>query len=163
VFHYSNRFLGQKLFEREHLVIWSIIIVENPIIGPKFWTFSTYSFMYLLQYFHIVSLVNCLALWLNSKWTIPLILKKVISIVFIHDFYMGALCELFMSLKNTWLFHSFSPICLESFAQVSLAFFPNFMQNLMLIHCSENRTFNFVMRHRNIHTLSAQLLPHKWR
>jgi len=36
VFHYTNRYLGQKLFARERLVRWSTVMVENPIIGPKF-------------------------------------------------------------------------------------------------------------------------------
>jgi len=36
MFHFSNRFLGQKLLDRERLVSWSIVMVENPIVGPKF-------------------------------------------------------------------------------------------------------------------------------
>jgi hypothetical protein len=36
VFHLSNRFLGQKLLDREHLVNWCIVVKENPIVGPKF-------------------------------------------------------------------------------------------------------------------------------
>jgi hypothetical protein len=33
MFHFSNRFLGQKLLERERLVSWSIVMVENPVVG----------------------------------------------------------------------------------------------------------------------------------
>jgi hypothetical protein len=42
VFHFNNRFLGQKLLDRERLVSWSI--VENPIVGSKFRPFSTHGF-----------------------------------------------------------------------------------------------------------------------
>jgi hypothetical protein len=56
-----------------------------------------------------------------------------------------------------------SPLsALESTAQVSLTFFPNFTQNLMLIHCSKNLSFIFVTRHRNMHILSVPQLPHNW-
>jgi hypothetical protein len=44
IFHSSNRFLGQKLLDRECLVSWSIVMVENPIIGPKFRPFSKHRF-----------------------------------------------------------------------------------------------------------------------
>jgi hypothetical protein len=53
VFHFSNRFLGQKLLDRERLVSWSIVMVENPIVGPKFRPFYTHSFT-----FHTISLVD---------------------------------------------------------------------------------------------------------
>jgi hypothetical protein len=35
VLNFSNRFLGQKLLDRKRLVSWSIVMVENPIVGPK--------------------------------------------------------------------------------------------------------------------------------
>jgi hypothetical protein len=66
VFHFSNRFLGQKLLDREHLVSRSIVILENPIVRPKFRPFSMHSFIYPLHYFHIISLAD----WpceMNSK------------------------------------------------------------------------------------------------
>jgi hypothetical protein len=44
VFPFSNRFLFQKLLDREHPVSWSIVMVENPIAGAKFTPFSTHSF-----------------------------------------------------------------------------------------------------------------------
>jgi hypothetical protein len=44
VFYFSNRFLGQKLLDREYLVSWKIVMVENPIAGLKFRPFSTHSF-----------------------------------------------------------------------------------------------------------------------
>jgi hypothetical protein len=40
-FHYS--FFGQKLFDIERLVSWSIAMWENPIVGPKFRRFSKHS------------------------------------------------------------------------------------------------------------------------
>jgi hypothetical protein len=43
---------------------------------------------------------------MNCKWTIPLISKKVTSIIFICDFKMQASFELFMPFKNTWLFQA---------------------------------------------------------
>jgi len=49
-------FWTRNCFDRECLVSWSIVMVENPIIGPKFRPFSTYSFMYQLHFFHIISL-----------------------------------------------------------------------------------------------------------
>jgi hypothetical protein len=36
VFHFSDRFLGQNLLDREHLVRWITVMVENPITGTKF-------------------------------------------------------------------------------------------------------------------------------
>jgi hypothetical protein len=45
VFHFSNQFFGQKLFDREHLVSWSFVMVENSITGTKFRPSSMYSFM----------------------------------------------------------------------------------------------------------------------
>jgi len=44
VLHFSNRFLGQKLLDTERLVSWSIVMVENRIVGPKFRPFYTHSF-----------------------------------------------------------------------------------------------------------------------
>jgi hypothetical protein len=35
VLHIINRFLGQKLLDRELLVSWNIVMVENPIVGTK--------------------------------------------------------------------------------------------------------------------------------
>jgi len=35
MFHFSNRFLGQELFDREHLVSWSIVMMKNPIVGQS--------------------------------------------------------------------------------------------------------------------------------
>jgi hypothetical protein len=67
VFYFSNGFLGHKLLDRELLVSWSIVMVENPIVGPNFRPFSTYSFTIQLQYLHIISLVDCLALWNEFK------------------------------------------------------------------------------------------------
>jgi hypothetical protein len=45
VVHFSNRFFDQKQLDRERLVSWSTVMVENPIVGAKFRPFSTYSFM----------------------------------------------------------------------------------------------------------------------
>jgi hypothetical protein len=53
---------------------WSIVMMENPVIGPKF------------RPFHIISLVDCLALC--NEFTTHFILKKVMSHVFIFDFDM---------------------------------------------------------------------------
>jgi hypothetical protein len=104
---------------------------------------------------------------MNSKWTIPLISKEVISIVFIYDFDMQALFEPYTSLKKTLDFLRASPPqASESIEQVSLAFIPNFTQNLMLICCSKNRSFIFATRCRytrlNETTTSAQLAFMRW-
>jgi hypothetical protein len=40
VFGFSNRILGQKLLDRENLMNWSIVMVENPVAGSKFRPFS---------------------------------------------------------------------------------------------------------------------------
>jgi hypothetical protein len=36
MFHFNIGFLGQKLLDRERLMSWSTVMVENQIIGPKF-------------------------------------------------------------------------------------------------------------------------------
>jgi hypothetical protein len=36
----GNRFLDQKLLDREHLVGCSIVMMDNPIVGPKFSPFT---------------------------------------------------------------------------------------------------------------------------
>jgi hypothetical protein len=41
VFHFSVRFLGQKLLDKELLVKWRTVMAENPIVGPKFRPFSS--------------------------------------------------------------------------------------------------------------------------
>jgi hypothetical protein len=45
VFHFRNRFLNQKLLDRKRFVSWSIVTVENPVVGPKFRPFSMHSFI----------------------------------------------------------------------------------------------------------------------
>jgi hypothetical protein len=45
VFRSNNGILGQKLLDRERLVSWRIVMVENPIVGPKFRSFYTHSFI----------------------------------------------------------------------------------------------------------------------
>jgi len=47
-------------------------MVENPIVGQKFGSFYTHSFMY----FHTISLVDYLALWNGFKTKITLYVKK---------------------------------------------------------------------------------------
>jgi len=44
VFHFGNRFLGKKLLDRDRLVSWSIVIVDNSIFQPKFTSFPMHSF-----------------------------------------------------------------------------------------------------------------------
>jgi hypothetical protein len=67
MFHFSNRFLCQKLLERKRLVSWSIVMLENLIVGQKITPFPTHSFMKPLLFFHILSLIECLALWNEFK------------------------------------------------------------------------------------------------
>jgi hypothetical protein len=108
VLHFGNRFLGQKLLDRERLVSYNIVMVENSIVGTNFRPFSTHSFMWPFLYFHIISLVD----WpcgMNEKWKIPLISKKVMRNIFIWDFDIRAFFEPFMPLRHTWRFHNFSP------------------------------------------------------
>jgi len=59
--------MGQKLFHREHLVSYSIVMVENPVVGTKFRPSSMHSFMYPLQYFNILTYIDCLVLWYELK------------------------------------------------------------------------------------------------
>jgi len=42
-------------------------MVGNPIVGPNFRPFSVQSFKQSRQYFHTVSLIDCLALWDEFK------------------------------------------------------------------------------------------------
>jgi hypothetical protein len=51
VFHFSNRFLGQKLLDREDLESWSIVMVENAVAMRKFMPFSTDSYTEHLNIF----------------------------------------------------------------------------------------------------------------
>jgi hypothetical protein len=105
---------------------------------------------------------------MNSKSTMPLISKKVMSINFICDFDMCPPFELFMPLKNTWLFHSFFPISLgEHCTSVTSILSHSFTQNLMLIHCSKNQSLIFVTRNWNTQclispTTSIQLVLRCW-
>jgi len=46
VFHFSNLIFGQKLLDREYLVSWSTVMVENPIVGPMFRPFSIHSLLF---------------------------------------------------------------------------------------------------------------------
>jgi hypothetical protein len=39
VIQFTNRFLGQKLLDRERLVSWNTVMVEIPIVEPKFMPF----------------------------------------------------------------------------------------------------------------------------
>jgi hypothetical protein len=48
------------------------------------------------------------------------------------------------------------PQALESISQVLLALFPNFTQNVMLLHCSKTRSLIFAARRRNTRFLSAK-------
>jgi hypothetical protein len=58
MFHFSNRFLGQKLLDREFLVSWSIVMVENPIIGPEVEPFPTPPPNWLLQSLQTLAFLN---------------------------------------------------------------------------------------------------------
>jgi hypothetical protein len=51
VFHFHNRFLGQKLLEIECLVSFNLFKVENPYVGPKSRPFSTHRFTKPHQHF----------------------------------------------------------------------------------------------------------------
>jgi hypothetical protein len=93
--------LGQKLLDRERLVSWSIVMVENPIVGSKFRPFSTHSLTKAIQYFHIISLVECLALWNEFKVNNTLDIKQSDEQCLHYDFDMQAPFETFMLLERT--------------------------------------------------------------
>jgi len=48
MFHFSNRFLGLKLLDKERLVSWRIVIVENPIVGSIFRPLPLFIFLNLV-------------------------------------------------------------------------------------------------------------------
>jgi hypothetical protein len=50
VFHFSNRFLGYNLLDRERLVSWSTVMVENPIVGPNLRPFIRMSLSFLPKF-----------------------------------------------------------------------------------------------------------------
>jgi len=58
VFHFSSQFLVQKLLHRGCPLSWSTVMMENPVIWPKFKPFLHTTSHKLLQYFHIISLVD---------------------------------------------------------------------------------------------------------
>jgi hypothetical protein len=95
------------------------------------------------KYFHIISLVD----WpcgMSSKWTVPLILKKVMIIVFVCDFDMHTSFELFIPLRSTWFFHSFYPISSKNWSLIFLTK----CRNMYLYQC------------HNFHTTGIALLGH---
>jgi len=112
-------------------------MVKNPIVGPKLRHFSMHRIMKLLQYSHIISLVDCFASWNEFK---------VNNTIDINESDEHCLCDLACELSwvmgmpavsiANFVVHFQDHI--ESTAQVLLAFFLNFRQNLMLIHCSKN-------------------------
>jgi hypothetical protein len=59
-------------------------MMDNPIVGPKFNPFSTHSFTYLLQYFHIMRLID----YFNA-----------LDFVLFHDFH------LFCEILDDYFFH----------------------------------------------------------
>jgi hypothetical protein len=42
VFHFTNRFSGQKVFDRGRPVSWSIIMLESAVVGAKFRPFPAH-------------------------------------------------------------------------------------------------------------------------
>jgi len=91
----TNRFLGQKLLDRECLVSWNIVMVDSLILDSNFGPFSSTA---LRNRFIIFA--DFLVVWNEFKVNYLLILKKVFSTDFICDFDMKAFCKEFMLLKN---------------------------------------------------------------
>jgi len=92
VFRCCTRLLGQKLHDIERLVSYRIFIVENPITWPNFRRL-THSFTIPLQHFHVINLVECLALteWIQSQQY--LYVEESDEHGFIRDFYMRAFLD----------------------------------------------------------------------
>jgi len=110
VFHSSNRFLGSKLLDREPLVSWRIAMVQNPVVEPKF-----RPYFYTLK---CLSKFSCIATVLTLKhlceWTRFHTFSTFSSVLWdlrwlLSSYILRTLFELFMPLKNTRLFHIFSP------------------------------------------------------
>jgi hypothetical protein len=97
VLHFSNRFLGQKLLDREHLVSWSIGMVKNPIVGLKFRFFFYAQFQITAPVFP----PN------KHGWPFGLVEWKMSSSTFLRPF-LNRLCY------SKTLSHSFSPISLRA-------------------------------------------------
>jgi hypothetical protein len=55
--YFSNQFVGHELLNREHLVSWNIVMVENQVIGPKFRPFSI-DITFLLSKFSCAALAD---------------------------------------------------------------------------------------------------------
>jgi hypothetical protein len=91
--------------------------------------------------------------WCRRKWWA---LSSFVNLTCEHSRVVGML---FVSIEN---FVFFLRDNIESIAQVSLAFFTNFTQDLTLLRCSENRSLNFARRPRNTHVLPAPQLIHNW-
>jgi hypothetical protein len=90
-----------------------------------------------------------------------LILKKVMSIVFICESDTRAFFEPFTTLKNIGLFHNFSPISLgQHRTSVTCIFFSNFTQHLKMIRCSKSE-HSFLRRDVETHTSSQRHNFHK--
>jgi hypothetical protein len=112
MFHFSNWFLGHKLLHREHVVNWNTVMVETPIIGAKFRTFSSAQLHVSLQYFHIISFTDSLALCNEFKGNNTLHIEESDEHCLHLWFWYAALFEPLMPFKITWSFHSFSPTSL---------------------------------------------------
>jgi len=56
------------------------------------------------------------------------------AFIIFHD--LATLFETFLPLEKNWLFTASPPYESNSSVQLSLAFFPNFTQNVMLVRCS---------------------------
>jgi hypothetical protein len=107
---------GQKLNDRERLVSWSIVIVENPIIEPNF-----RSFLYTASHNHFTIPYKLGSLFAIVEWVqreqYPWYQRGNGHCLYLCDFHtfhvLATLFEPFLPLKNTLLFHSFSIINLR--------------------------------------------------
>jgi hypothetical protein len=135
VFHLSNLFLGQKVLDRERLVSWSIVMVANPIVGPKFRPFL-YAQLHMLQHFHVTGTVHCLTFWNELKVKNTLHIEEsdddYLHFQFQHASFLGSSeCRLF---PFQTLSFSFGMILKSPYFTSS----DNFTQHLVLIRCSKN-------------------------
>jgi hypothetical protein len=154
--YFINRFLDQKLLYRERLLIWIIVMVENPILGLTLWAFS------LFQYKNIPAE--------KYFWYVILYLNIRGSTLFQH---FHRFCEI----SEDHFFHhrphirgSTWTVCATqkllalskvsgSTVRVSRAFLPNFILNFILIPCCKVPITQFETRHRKTHVISEPQPP----
>jgi hypothetical protein len=133
VLRFNIRFLAQKVPDRERLVSWRIVGIPNRWAKVQS-SFCPQLYETATVFPHNTSLLHCLDFWNEFKVNSTLDVEESDDNGHICDLDMRTLFESFTSLRNTWLFHTFSLISLSEHC-TRVTFSLNLTQNLTLIGC----------------------------